>query len=148
MANDETDVKKNAGENPLSDLLSNPEFVAQLSQIAAGLKTGMTETETTDPAAHRRESPMPPDTATAENNEKSPDTLASVLSNPELMAKLPDVIATIRPILGGGEKKTHPDKRTALLLALRPYLSPGRREAVDYITKLGKLNDLFKNLKP
>lgn len=148
MANDETDVKKNAGENPLSDLLSNPEFVARLSQIAAGLKAGMTETETTEPAPHREETPPPSETANTGNNEKSTDNLASVLSNPELMAKLPDVIATISPILGGGEKKARPDKRTALLLALRPYLSPGRREAVDYITKLGKLNDLFKNLKP
>ena len=39
-----------------------------------------------------------------------------------------------------------PDRRAALLCAMKPYLSADRREAIDYIIKLSKLGDLLKSL--
>ena len=86
--------------------------------------------------------------------EASPASADAILSNPDLMTKLPEVISVLRPMMegkGNGEKKGQTphsnDKRTALLCALKPYLSPKRREAIDYITKIGKLGDVMKNLK-
>lgn len=105
------------------------------------------------------------------------DVLSSLLSNPELLAKLPSLLSSMKPILdmlGGvgaagtaqtsatasppvgaqsepaseqdksSDKKS--DSRTALLCAMKPYLSPDRQNAIDYIVKLGRLGDILKSL--
>lgn len=83
----------------------------------------------------------------------APD-ISNVLSNPEILSKLPDVIATIRPFLHTTTQKepSHPppssDRRIALLCALKPYLSPRRCEAIDYFTKISKMGDVMKQFKP
>ena len=90
-----------------------------------------------------------------EGADSSPSSPSSILSDPDVMAKLPEVISVLRPVMESketGEKKAPPphhagDRRTALLCALKPYLSPRRREAIDYITKISKLGDVMKNLK-
>lgn len=109
------------------------------------------------------------------------DIFASVLSNPELIAKLPSIISSVKPIiemLGKGfspsasaapsetvaasavtpastpavSLKDIPvsskgsDSRTALLCAMKPYLSEDRRVAVDYIVKLSRLGEILKTL--
>ncbi len=81
--------------------------------------------------------------------------ISDVLSNPDLMAKLPEVMAALRPMLSGGD--SHPAKqdgkgeaagrRLALLYALKPYLSPRRCEAIDYFARMSKMGDLMKNIK-
>jgi len=47
---------------------------------------------------------------------------------------------------GGGGKKQECDKRTALLLALKPYMSPRRCEAIDYFIRINKLGDVIKTI--
>lgn len=92
-------------------------------------------------------------TPVADANNNAPSSPASILSDPDVMAKLPEVISVLRPMMNGNqkeEKKEHAranDRRTALLCALKPYLSPKRCEAIDYITKISKLGDVMKNLK-
>ena len=36
------------------------------------------------------------------------------------------------------------DRRSALLMALRPYLSESRREAIDYIIRVSQVSDLIR----
>lgn len=130
------DMNKTGEEqNPLSALLSNPEVMAALSGLAANLKNQMAE-----PSKEPTEQAAP---ASAPQVQPSNELLS-----PEVMAKLPEVMAALSPMLGGnsGEKKTH-DKKTALLNALRPYLSEGRCEAIDYIARLEKLSDVVKNIR-
>lgn len=98
-------------------------------------------------------------TPSKDGNSKSTDTTAtgpeSILSDPSIMAKLPEVISVLRPMLGNvGHEKEHAksaphagDRRMALLCALKPYLSPRRCEAVDYITRISRLGDVIKNFK-
>lgn len=106
----------------------------------------------------------------------SGDILSSLLSNPELIAKLPTIISSIKPIIEMFGKSSSPtvndtasvaalpqkaesvaasvtkadrggsDSRTALLCAMKPYLSADRRDAIDYIVKLGRLGDILKTL--
>lgn len=111
--------------------------------------------------------------------------IGAVLSDPQMMAKLPDMIEMLRPLMGGGagggnplgevlsavakpqekeregephgaaaspvsvqhgdRKKGCHDRRIALLCALRPYLSPRRQEAIDYILRMDKMGKLFRN---
>lgn len=114
------------------------------------------------------------------------DVFSSLLSNPELIAKLPVIISSVKPIIemlgkgfssggatdaGGGtvapstastaspdasvsaaalkDTSVHgrgSDSRTALLCAMKPYLSDDRRNAVDYIVKLSRLGEILKTL--
>ena len=71
--------------------------------------------------------------------------------------KLPEMVAALSPILSGLTKPAHhpppppgpkkpQDKKTALLCAIKPYLSRERGEAIDYIIKFGKLAEIFKGI--
>lgn len=113
-----------------------------------------------------------PNVAPQETGQSPPnvaDGLGAVLSNPELMAKLPQIMAMLRPMIeqqtaapppqSGNEgaetpataspiaplKKTT-DNRSALLLALKPFLSEDRRNAVDAMLRLSTLGDVLRRL--
>lgn len=98
------------------------------------------------------------------------DGLGAVLSDPELMAKLPQMMAMLRPMLeqaGAGAAgntgsvpetgvpasvpvqpapKKPTDQRTALLVALKPFLSEDRRNAVDAMLRISALGDVLRRL--
>lgn len=106
----------------------------------------------------------------------SGDIFSSLLSNPDILMKLPSIISAAKPII---EMMSQPkqqassetatvsagsvlkpsqlsqpshhashltDNRTALLCAMKPYLSDDRRRVIDYIVKLGRLGDILKTL--
>ncbi len=64
---------------------------------------------------------------------------------PELISKLPALMSTIGPILGKGEGKK--DDKTALLLALKPFMSPQRCDAIDKLIMLSRLGEVMKQLR-
>ena len=115
----------------LGELLANKELMGKIGEIA-----GKTEPQDREV-------------------QSSPQSLNidSLLSNPDIMSKLPEVIGVIKPLIsnGGGEgtggKFQDGDKRLALLMALKPYLSSKRCEAIDYIVKMSKLSQTVKSLK-
>ena len=103
----------------------------------------------------------------------SGDIFSSLLSNPDILMKLPSIISAAKPIIemmsqpkqqasseaatvsaGSGLKPSQPshhashltDNRTALLCAMKPYLSDDRRRVIDYIVKLGRLGDILTTL--
>ena len=47
---------------------------------------------------------------------------------------------------GGGGDRGKDDERACLLRALKPYVSPGRREAIDTMIRLTRLTDLLKHM--
>ena len=63
---------------------------------------------------------------------------------PDLITKLPALMSAIGPLLGdkGGKK----DEKTALLLALKPYMSPERCDAIDKLIMLGRLGEVMRQL--
>ncbi len=114
--------------------------------------------------------------------------IGRVLSDPQMMARLPGMIEMLKPMMGnlssangssgevaetaaesrgeerGQEKEEEAssppsvpalaahrggggahERRIALLCALRPYLSPRRQEAIDYILRMDKMGKLFRN---
>lgn len=46
-----------------------------------------------------------------------------------------------------GGNRNHCARREALLLALKPYLSPARCEAVDYFIRLARVGDAIRALQ-
>ncbi|MBR2334844.1 MAG: hypothetical protein IKA62_01320 [Clostridia bacterium] len=128
-----------------------------------------------NPTASQKEQP---EQASTENIGAgvSGDIFSSLLSNPDLLMKLPSIISAAKPIIemmsqpkqqassetatvsaGSVLKPSQPsqpshhashltDNRTALLCAMKPYLSDDRRRVIDYIVKLGRLGDILKTL--
>lgn len=81
--------------------------------------------------------------------------------SPDMMAKLPQIMAAISPLLsaskdtGGklntadGEKKpVSADQQKKLLAALRPYLNDHRQSAVDQILRITEMTDLLGSIAP
>lgn len=72
--------------------------------------------------------------------------------SPEMIAKLPQVMSALSGITGGKDGGTSAPKgdggrmadRKKLLLALKPFLSPRRCEAIDSIVNIAGLSDILK----
>ncbi len=64
---------------------------------------------------------------------------------PDLMAKLPALMGALGPMMGakGGKK----DEKTALLLALKPYMSPQRCDAIDKLITLCRLGEVMRQIR-
>ena len=158
-----------AGEN-----INERNDVTQDEMLAAILQKLSSKTNS-DPPSNSPPSGDPAASSGAPN--PMGDVLASLLSNPDLLAKLPSLLSSMKPILdmlgGVGAAGTaqnsatasapvgaqsepasaqdkssdkRSDSRTALLCAMKPYLSPDRQNAIDYIVKLGRLGDILKSL--
>ena len=66
----------------------------------------------------------------------------------ELMKSLGPVMSTLKGGSRSSEtKSSESDRREALLCALKPYVSEGRREAIDYIIRISQVSDILKNIQ-
>ncbi len=88
--------------------------------------------------------------------------LAGLLSNPALLAALPTLLENVGPLLGGGPGRPstappsaaippagrpaghHVDRHTALLCAVKPYLSAERQEAAETVIRLCRIWDTLE----
>lgn len=107
--------------------------------------------------------PPPPSAPTAATPSDGPppaqpssgDTplLGTLLSNPALLSALPALMENLPSLTGGMNRGgssstvTRPhslDRHTALLCAIKPYLSPNRREAAETVIRLCKVWDALE----
>ena len=125
----------------LSSLLSDPDALRRMSDAIGrlGIFDGAENESEQSPSADAQGS--------AEKEEGALSPLSSILSDPQIMSKIPSVLSLIGSLGESPAHKKSPDKREALLIALRPYLSDRRRTMVDYLIKMNKISDLLKNLK-
>ena len=113
----------------ISDLISNQDIMSKINEITDTLPAYQ------DPNASVNSSDTP--------------NIDSLFSNPDIISKLPEVINVIKPIMNIDKAPTNQtvDKRMGLLIAMKPYLSPKRCEAIDYIARMSKLSEIIKSLK-
>lgn len=164
----DSDINANLSDEAMQNNILN-ELLSKLSS-----KPSDSPQDTTAQRASADSSPQSASTA------PSVDILSSLLSNPELIAKLPSIISGIKPIIdmlgrsglsgniakpaseaadkgedtvaasavSSAAKTSHKytDSRSALLCAMKPYLSSDRQVAIDYIIKLAHLGDILKTL--
>ncbi len=105
------------------------------------------------------EASPPPTAPTSAQPEPSPpgggaNVLGSLLANPALLTALPTIAENLAPLLGGlaggtgsAPTATRPhtiDRHTALLCAVKPYLSPHRREAAETVIRLCRVWDALE----
>ena len=109
----------------LGNILSNPEMMSTIKNLAEQLKGDSQVTETATPA---EESAITANTAHAQTPNHAMAALAPLLS------------ADFSKLSRGD------DRRSCLLRALKPYLSEGRCEAIEYIIKFSALSGILKNL--
>lgn len=65
---------------------------------------------------------------------------------PDLLGKLPAMLSMLSPAMGG-EKDGKRDDRTALLIALKPYMSERRCRAIDALISFGRISTLLGNIR-
>lgn len=116
----------------MEQVLAHPELI---SMVASALGASQKSAE------EKEEPEAPPAVATAAQ---------SPTSNNDPPSEMLAVMAKLSPLLSGLSKgslgaKTD-DRRACLLRALKPYVSAGRREAIDYMIGLSQVTDLLKQL--
>lgn len=121
-------------EEKLNAILSDPSAMAQVASLAQSLQLGGPmggDAPETDPPQPAPQSPG-----------GSPGELAGI---GELLGQLdPAMLARLLPLV---RELTHPeggDQRMALLLALRPFLRPERRDKVEQAARAARLLHLGK----
>lgn len=173
MSEEQTQNQNTMGASPLSGmlegLLSNPEMLKRIGSIIGAMSSAQPSTPAPDPSVQAavQDTSAVEETAESSAPEATPasasginfmggDGLASLLTDPSMLEKLPQIIAVMKPLMASmpppkpsppSHSSSPQDCRDNLLLALKPFLSPERRDAVDSIIRISKLGTVFKQLK-
>lgn len=115
-------------EKKISELLSSPDSMAQLTAMARALSGNQ--------AAHSEEAPpgQPMDTVPPPPN--AAEAGGFDMPDPQMMAKLMGIMRHL--------SVPKDDKKTALLNALRPYLSPQRQRKLDRALQMMQMTSAAK----
>lgn len=141
----------------LGKLLSNPDLIRNISSMLAATNSGDGEQKASAPLV-----------STSGNGEAMADGISRVLANPEMMAKLPDVMKMLAPMMQNaasteassapasvslpvsslheGDARDRRGCRNDLLIALKPFLSPERCRAIDMLLGLSRLGDVLQKM--
>ncbi len=143
----------------LEGLLSNPDLLRRiggiLNTVSAPAPSATGEGTPAEASVQPASAGAAGQTSAQESATWNGDGLASLLSNPAMLEQLPKMISVIKPLLASvPPPKPAPTansspqaNRDNLLLALKPFLSSERREAVDSIIRLSRLGNVFQQLK-
>ena len=118
----------------LDKVLSNPEILSSVASALSGSRGGEeSSADTVRDTKAEDTAPAPP------------------MDIDAMMQKLPDVMKMLSPMMSSPTQKNQggphsSDKRACLLLAIKPYLSPARCEAIDYMIKFSRLSEIIKSL--
>ena len=104
----------------LSSLLQNPDVAAKLPKIMEALGPVMAEMRAEGGEGSKKD-------GSEDNNVQAP-------------------VSALLAAAGGKRNGQSSARRCALLKALEPYLSPNRREAMEYIIKVTSLIDLLSEV--
>ncbi len=118
------------------------------------------------PPSTTPEPPSPPPASAPSPSEPSPpqdraipsspgaSPLSALLSNPALLTALPTLMENLSPLLSGlsggigsspqASRPHHADRHTALLCAIKPYLSSHRRETAETVIRLCRVWDALE----
>lgn len=116
-------------------LLGNPELISTVaSAMGIAPKASATEADVSEDA-HDEPTAAP---ASAEPALPSPDALAA-------MAPLLGMLSG--KSIGSGKGHGRDNDKACLLRALKPYVSHGRREAIDAMIRISEISDLLKAMQ-
>ena len=121
----------------LNNILSNPDTMAQIMQLAQSL-SGVQTAEAPPPPQQPAPPPPPPRQSPPSPPPGGTDLLSSLTGglDPKMISKLVPLLQEL-----GGQQDSN---ARALLYALRPYLKPDRQEKVERALQLARLFHLGK----
>lgn len=131
------------GFDKIGQVLSNPDLMKQLPSIISAISPFLSQPTNTRPQEDNTVVYEPKDTPVMSQVSDAPraggdNAILAGLFNPAQPRAVPPPPQHPVPYTGGA------DKRTALLMALKPYLGPSRGEAIDYVIKITELTDMFR----
>lgn len=133
----------------------DPAMIARIASMIGALQAS-------PPATKEAEEAAPVSQITESRSAKVPipgDGLLTLLSNPAILEMLPQLMTVIKPMLASMAPSTptaalqasatpsRTSDRDNLLLAIKPFLSENRREAVDTLLRIEKLGEVFSHIK-
>lgn len=137
MPDTQTDNEKHPSlSDAISAVMADPSIIQ--SALEALKKSGIGGAQSEPPPAPKTE-------AVSEGQESTTVSASHTGDASELIRTLSPMLSMLSspPTQSQSESKGA-DRRSALLVALRPYLSESRREAIDYIIKISQVSDLIK----
>ncbi len=132
-------------EEKLNSLLSNPEAMSQVMNLAQSLNLGGPGGASPPPGGEGAPPPPPPentgDPGGAGGGAGGLGDLAGLLGqlDPKLIQRM---LPLVGELAGGGRN----DERMQLLYALRPFLKPERRDKVDRAARAARMIHVGKKL--
>ena len=126
-------------DDKLNSLLSNPEAMAQIMQMAQSLSGGQAQQVPQAPPQQPSPPPPPPPVQQAASPGGNPLTALSGLTGGMDTAMLTKLLPLIQEL--GSQNDSNARQ---LLYALRPYLKPGRQEKIERALQLARLFHLGK----
>lgn len=140
----------------LGRLMRDPSLLSRIGEIVKTAAEAPPSEETAAPSPKDAQS-APPEEASAkteaetetENSPSLPVGASPLAASPALLEMLPALLSSFggRPPSGTGRGKGPMGEREALLCALKPFLSPARREAVDTVLRVARLRELLQGLQ-
>lgn len=118
----------------VNEILSDPESLKQIQELANMLNSEMENSQTTQDTQNTNTSPM---------NNFFDSTSNSSTDNPQNSNAMPNIDFSKIFQLIQMFNSTSNSKDTALLLAIKPYLTSERQSKVDKAIKLMKIYDIF-----
>lgn len=142
----------------LGRLMRDPALLSRIGEIVntASAKTPAEEAPVSAPTAAASATPLPASSADPGRSVPSEETNAlpagifPAVPGPALLEMLPTLLSSLggHPTSGSaGRGKGPMAEREALLCALKPFLSPSRREAVDTVLRVARLGELLQRLQ-
>ena len=144
----------------LGRLMRDPALLSRIGEIVKTAAEAPPSEETAAPSPKDAQS-APPEEASAKTEaetetetetEKSPSLpvgTSPLAASPALLEMLPALLSSFGGRLpsGTGRGKGPMGEREALLCALKPFLSPARREAVDTVLRVARIRELLQGLQ-
>lgn len=127
----------------VNELLSNPEALSKIMQIAQNIGIGGNDAPKAAPTMATPSSPVLPQETPSQTASAPAVSAAAPASNP--LSGLLGSASTLAPLLSGTALS---DRRVALLKALRPFMTDEKQKRVDNVISAISISSTLNKFKP
>lgn len=127
----------------VNELLSNPEALSKIMQIAQNIGIGGNDVPKAAPTMATPSSPVLPQETPSQTAPAPAVSAAAPASNP--LSGLLGSASTLAPLLSGTALS---DRRVALLKALRPFMTDEKQKRVDNVISAISISSTLNKFKP
>lgn len=133
----------------MEKIMAHPELISMVASVL-GAPSAQTASKNEAASAETVERDEEVEVSADASSAVASDAVGASL--PTEKAAPAELMTALAPLLSGlsggkgGKKKDPDDPRSCLLRALKPYVSQGRREAIEYMIRISQISDLLKHL--